>query len=299
MRARYNKITIVNLVNQKGNEKELADEYKNQWQAYNDDNIHYVDFDFHNETRKMRYHNISKLVTAVEKNLQEYGFFWADINSNKIMKKQEGVIRVNCIDCLDRTNVVESVFAKIFLVEKLQEMKLLTPKETLTEKPAFDQVFKHVWADNGDVLSTIYSGTGALKGDFTRTGKRSVKGYWDDFCNSATRYYLNNFRDGKTQDAMNLVLGKYVVDHSAESPFKSRGSLKTIYIALFIAFFFSVFMLVTNLFKLPTDSEFKYRCMSVFLWFISTFAVYKLLIRNGRDIVSNPVLKSKTNKKVV
>lgn len=81
------------------------------------------------------------------------------------------------------------------------------------------------WADNGDILSTIYSGTGALKADFTRTGKRSAKGLWDDFCNSATRYYLNNFKDGKNQDAMNLVLGKFVVDHAAESPFKNSGSV--------------------------------------------------------------------------
>ena len=32
----------------------------------------------------------------------------------------------------------------------------------------FERVFKNVWADNADVISKLYSGTGALKTDFTR-----------------------------------------------------------------------------------------------------------------------------------
>lgn len=46
-------------------------------------------------------------------------------------------------------------------------------------------------------MSFQYSGTGALKTDYTRTGKRSLKGAIQDGINSLTRYYLNNLRDGK------------------------------------------------------------------------------------------------------
>lgn len=35
--------------------------------------------------------------------------------------------------------------------------------------------FLQLWADNGDALSRQYSGTAALKRDFTRTGKRTIK----------------------------------------------------------------------------------------------------------------------------
>lgn len=56
-----------------------------------------------------------------------------------------------------------------------------------------------VWADNADVISLQYSGTGALKTDFTRTGKRTKAGLMQDGINSATRYYLNNFADGSRQ----------------------------------------------------------------------------------------------------
>lgn len=41
LRARYNKITIINLVNQKGEEKELADEYKKYSSTYNHGDVQY------------------------------------------------------------------------------------------------------------------------------------------------------------------------------------------------------------------------------------------------------------------
>ena len=56
-----------------------------------------------------------------------------------------------------------------------------------------------VWADNADVISIQYSGTGALKTDFTRTGKRTKWGAIRDGINSLTRYYKNNFADGFRQ----------------------------------------------------------------------------------------------------
>lgn len=39
-----------------------------------------------------------------------------------------------------------------------------------------DVAFNILWADNGDAISREYAGTSALKGDFTRTGKRDWRG---------------------------------------------------------------------------------------------------------------------------
>ncbi len=33
-----------------------------------------------------------------------------------------------------------------------------------------------MWADSGDNISKQYAGTGALKNDYTRTGKRDARG---------------------------------------------------------------------------------------------------------------------------
>jgi len=50
-----------------------------------------------------------------------------------------------------------------------------------------DSLFKNVWANNADAISIQYSGTGALKNDFTRTGKRDFRGVLNDGINSVTR----------------------------------------------------------------------------------------------------------------
>jgi phosphatidylinositol 4-phosphatase len=67
-----------------------------------------------------------------------------------------------------------------------------------------------MWADNADVVSNSYSGTGALKTDFTRTGNRTRAGMAQDFNNSCTRYIRNNFLDGPRQDGFDLFLGTYL-----------------------------------------------------------------------------------------
>lgn len=71
--------------------------------------------------------------------------------------------------------------------------------------------FKWLWADHGDDISRQYAGTGALKSGFTRTGKRTYWGILDDGIKSGVRYYVNNFSDGRKQDASDLVTGNYTL----------------------------------------------------------------------------------------
>ncbi|KOB72019.1 putative sac1 suppressor of actin mutations 1-like protein, partial [Operophtera brumata] len=112
-------------------------------------NVRYEPFDFHAECSGMRYHRLQVLI-------------------DRITHEQSGVFRTNCVDCLDRTNVVQSLLARLQLTAVLK-------------------------------LLAVYSGTGALKTDFTRTGKRSHMGLVRDGINSLTRYYMNNFSDGFRQ----------------------------------------------------------------------------------------------------
>ena len=44
-----------------------------------------------------------------------------------------------------------------------------------------------------------YAGSGAMKTDFTRTGKRTRTGNLEDGYKSVTRYIKNNFFDGPRQ----------------------------------------------------------------------------------------------------
>lgn len=110
-----------------------------------------------------------------------------------------GVFRTNCIDCLDRTNVVQSLLAKRILQVQLIKLSIISEVESIESNNQLHQMFRDMWADNGDFLSKQYAGTGALKSDFTRTGKRTVFGMARDGVNSLHRYYLNNFQDGFRQ----------------------------------------------------------------------------------------------------
>ena len=45
--------------------------------------------------------------------------------------QQDGVFRSNCMDCLDRTNVVQGLFAKVTLEEQLQVRNSFTLQITM------------------------------------------------------------------------------------------------------------------------------------------------------------------------
>ncbi|KDO22358.1 hypothetical protein SPRG_11310 [Saprolegnia parasitica CBS 223.65] len=174
--------------------------------------ITYVWFDFHHECRKMQWGNLSKLMDQVNDCFSKYDWFEAD-RDGRVLKKQKGVFRVNCMDNLDRTNVVMSLIGRRAMLQALGVNTANITNWLDSPFEAFELQFKNAWADNADAVSVMYAGTGALKTDFTRTGKRTLAGAIQDGVNSVTRYYLNNFSDGIRQDAMDLFVGNYAFFH--------------------------------------------------------------------------------------
>ncbi|KAJ8552165.1 hypothetical protein ON010_g10379 [Phytophthora cinnamomi] len=154
----------------------------------------------------------------------QYGWFECD-GEGRLLSRQRGVFRVNCMDNLDRTNVVMSLFARRTVLMALQLYPFNTvgnaKDNSVLDSPydSFEVVFKNAWADNADYVSRMYAGTGALKTDFTRTGRRTIAGALQDGVNSVTRYYLNNFSDGIRQDSFDLLVGNFTPDKRDESPF--------------------------------------------------------------------------------
>lgn len=56
-----------------------------------------------------------------------------------------------------------------------------------------------VWSDHANYVANAYTGTGALRTDYTRTGVRTRKGVFMDKFTSLVRYILNNHIDGTKQ----------------------------------------------------------------------------------------------------
>ena len=118
-----------------------------------------------------------------------------------VVLQQEGVFRTNCLDCLDRTNLIQTIISQMAVEAFLRQRD---------EHAGTDFWVRHsnLWADNGDALSKIYAGTGALKSSFTRSGKMSLAGAIADARKSATRLYINNFADKGRQNTIDMLLGR-------------------------------------------------------------------------------------------
>lgn len=244
---------LVNLVNQKGREKRVKDAYEQLVRILVStpdegkeadhktsekfdvieaaevhqkfDRLHYIYFDFHNETKGLRWYRAKLLLQQLEQPVLGGGYFrGVDMPGDpygrvEVRNTQHTVVRTNCMDCLDRTNVVQSMLGRYILTRMLIDLGILREGEQAEDDRSFEFLFRNVWADNADVVSKSYSGTGALKTDFTRTGERTKKGMFNDVANSTTRYVCNNFLDGPRQDAFDLFLGAYLPESAAGNTF--------------------------------------------------------------------------------
>ncbi|KAI8597148.1 SAC1 suppressor of actin mutations 1-like protein [Dissophora ornata] len=224
----YGPQLVINLINKTGYEGPMGVAFQKHIDTLNDSEIKYLHFDFHHECSKMRWHRVSLLLDHFHDELVAQGYFKAEISKegvDKVSKKQTSVVRTNCMDCLDRTNVVQSVVSRWVLNRQLREIGILEADGQFEKFEQFEFLFRNVWADNADVVSCAYSGTGALKTDFTRTGNRTKAGALQDLQNSIVRYIKNNFMDGNRQDAYDLFL-LYDVNSSGSYPLVDKRSLQ-------------------------------------------------------------------------
>uniref|UniRef100_A0A1A9UEQ5 SAC domain-containing protein n=1 Tax=Glossina austeni TaxID=7395 RepID=A0A1A9UEQ5_GLOAU len=200
----YDGVCIVNLVEHGGKEKVIGDAYAKHVLRYDSDRLIYVTFDFHDYCRGMRFENVSALVEALAHEAGAMGFHWRD--QRGIICNQRSVFRVNCMDCLDRTNVVQTALGKAVLESQLVKLGMAPPYTPIPEQ--LKSPFMVLWANNGDIISRQYAGTNALKGDYTRTGERKISGMMKDGMNSANRFFIQNFTDTFRQCIIDLMQGQ-------------------------------------------------------------------------------------------
>ncbi|KAI6241211.1 Phosphoinositide 5-phosphatase [Aphelenchoides fujianensis] len=103
-------------------------------------------------------------------------------------------MRTNCLDCLDRTNCVQTLIGLKVLRAQLEDLQLDKIKEKISLR--FEEVMKDLWQKNGDQCSVIYTGTGALE------GKSKLR----DASRSIARTIQNNLMDTAKQESFDLLL---------------------------------------------------------------------------------------------
>ncbi|KAH0942444.1 hypothetical protein HID58_002081 [Brassica napus] len=258
LRKKYGSVLAVDLVNKHGGEGRLSEKFASVMQHITGDEIRY---------------------------------FLVNEKGDK-MKEQLGVVRTNCIDCLDRTNVTQSMIGRKMLELQLKRIGVFGAEETISSHLNFDERYKILWANHGDDVSIQYSGTPALKGDFVRYGHRTTQGVLKDGWSSLVRYYLNNFADGTKQDAIDLLQGHYIVAMSRDmAPVPQKGGLEAVanfpvaLAVVLISFWFATMSLK----QAGSDYKHKHLFFSL-LWTGICVGVAALVRANGRIFCNRPRL---------
>ncbi|KAK1287335.1 Phosphoinositide phosphatase SAC1 [Acorus calamus] len=122
---------------------------------------------------------------------------------------QSGVLRTNCIDCLDRTNVAQYAYGLAALGRQLHAMGL-TDVPKVDPNSSIAAALMDMYQSMGDALAQQYGGSEAHNTVFPeRQGKWKATTQSREFLKSIKRYYSNTYTDGEKQDAINLFLGYF------------------------------------------------------------------------------------------
>lgn len=286
----YGEQCLINLVNQKGHEQPVKEAYERAIAQTELPEAKYRYFDFHNECKHMRWDRINILIEKMQEDLVNSGYFHLNMLQEELaVKIQKGVVRTNCMDNLDRTNVVQAALAKWTLNHQLKDLGVLTEGEELDDFQALSQDFREMWADHADLISRAYAGSGALKTDFTRTNRRTKMGLVEDGYKSVMRYIRNNYFDGARQDGFDLVTGAWTPRKNPITAVSLLADTRPLIIRSvpYVASF-SLFMICAGL-TLPRTSD--YSLLYYFtLWFMIAALSIIFIVLHGIEYVSWPRL---------
>ncbi|PFH46638.1 hypothetical protein AMATHDRAFT_69424 [Amanita thiersii Skay4041] len=292
--SKYGEQAIVNLVNQKGHELPVKEAFERYISQLNLPSVKYHHFDFHRECKNMRWDRISILIDQIKDELEEQGYFQLNASQTTPVRVQSGTVRTNCMDNLDRTNVVQAALAKWTLNKMLQNLGIIPEGAGVDDYEPFSKDFREIWADHGDGIARAYGGSDALKSDYTRTNKRTRKGLLEDGYKSVIRYLKNNYFDGARQDAFDLVTGSYIPRKNLVSALYLVADTRPLITrSMPLVASFALFMICAGL-TLPRTSD--YSLMYYFvLWFFILALSLTFILAHGVDYVSWPRLNPPTN----
>ncbi|KAF7843648.1 phosphoinositide phosphatase SAC2-like isoform X2 [Senna tora] len=122
---------------------------------------------------------------------------------------QAGVLRTNCIDCLDRTNVAQYAYGLMALGRQLQALKYLDSPYIDLDNPLAKELMA-IYESMGDTLAFQYGGSAAHNKIFSeKRGQWKAATQSQEFFRSIQRYYNNTYLDGDKQNSINLFLGHF------------------------------------------------------------------------------------------
>ncbi|GMH22028.1 hypothetical protein Nepgr_023871 [Nepenthes gracilis] len=133
----------------------------------------------------------------------------SEYHSTKPLRLQNGVLRTNCIDCLDRTNVAQYSYGLASLRHQLYALGITDALEIDINDPLAYKLMG-VYEAMGDTLALQYGGSAAHNKIFSeRRGQWKAATQSQEFIRTLQRYLSNAYMDAVKQDAINLFLGHF------------------------------------------------------------------------------------------
>ena len=119
---------------------------------------------------------------------------------------QSGIARVNCVDCLDRTNAAQFVIGKAAFGHQLHALGLLSHPSLPFDCDAVNMLTE-MYHDLGDTIALQYGGSHLVNTMETYRKINQWSSHSRDMLEGIKRYYSNSFVDADKQAAINLFLG--------------------------------------------------------------------------------------------
>ena len=219
MNEDYPLIYFINLLNQKkAIESPIIAEFEKQIKFRNDSKkLRYIFFDMQNECQNNNYSKIDNLMQNINPVVGFFSFFVQNLITNEILNVQKGTTRTNCLDCLDRTNVIQTriswlILEKMFRFLKIQSIdNFFNPQEyffSINSNNPFKEKIKEIWGENGDQISIQYAGTASTITTVTKTGGHNLKGLIQHGIATVSRFYQGSFEDDFKQKCIDILLQK-------------------------------------------------------------------------------------------
>ncbi|EAR97727.3 endonuclease/exonuclease/phosphatase family protein (macronuclear) [Tetrahymena thermophila SB210] len=222
IKKNYNYVLCVNLMKKsKEQEQMITEGFETHLKHNNLDFVRYKFFDFHTVCKDQKYEKVNPIIRELSQMNNNFHFYAEDLSNKTCIVTQKGIVRTNCLDCLDRTNVFQSKIALDSLVQQLDQLGVSLADQfgedpldhvdnnNLKQNHPFISKFKCIWADCGDAISKHYTGTGSTHTDVTKKGQRDIMGLLLHGYKSISRFYLQNFEDNVKQEAIDLVVGQH------------------------------------------------------------------------------------------
>ncbi|KAA3682257.1 uncharacterized protein DEA37_0004909 [Paragonimus westermani] len=177
--------------------------------------IQYIAFDIARVQKSKRLVALDELRPIVDACVRLTGLFITSGNRSGerrailgIKPLQCGLIRVNCVDCLDRTNTAQFVVGRVALAYQLYHLGFLA-EPVIVADSKIDRLLQNMYDEHGDTLALQYGGSQLVHNIDTYKKTHKLSSQSRDFVQTLSRYYSNKFSDWDKQCVTNLFLRTY------------------------------------------------------------------------------------------